>query len=113
MKEPMQKTVNSNWVGFHPKDLGKNRQIYHKMDIGRVDLEISGAADTVDQLRASYGSYLASDTTIEKAGKSAAVRIPVPVLDTQAPFDEQIDKARAGMRAAYRLYFQARLIGGV
>ena len=112
MKEPVEKTANSNWVGFHPKDLGRNRQIYHKMDIGRVDLEISGAAGMVDQLRTSCASYLAPDTTIEKAGKSAAVRIPVPVLDTLAPFEEQMDKARAGMRAAYRLYYHSRLIGG-
>lgn len=112
MKEPTEKRAGSNWAGFHPKDLGKDRWIWHKMDIGRVDLEIKGAAASVDHLRAKYGLYLASDTTIEKAGKSAAIRIPVPVLDMFAPFEEQTDKARAGMRAAYRLYYQARAIGG-
>lgn len=112
MKEPIEKTANSNWVGFHPSGIPKNRQIYHKMDIGRVDLEIAGAAASAERWQAELKHYLASDTTIVKAGKSAAVRIPVPRLDLLAPFEEQIDKARTGMRAAYRLCYQSRLIGG-
>lgn len=108
--EPRARPAGSNWVGFQPSGLAKGRRIWHKMDIGRVDLQIEGAAASVGRLRAKYASHLASDTTIEEAGKSAAIRIPVPRLDMLAPFEEQIDDARTGMRAAYRLYYQSRAI---
>ena len=112
MKEPSDKSANSNWVGFRPKGIAKDRQINHKMDLGRVDLEVGGAAALVETWRSRYASHLASDTTIEVAGKSAAIRIPVPVLRLIEPFEEQIDAVRAGLRAAFRLYYQSRFIGG-
>jgi len=63
LKDPGDRTRSSNWVGFRPKGFPKNRTINHKMDIGRVDLEIGGASVSVDELRAKYSHLLAADTT--------------------------------------------------
>lgn len=110
MKEPTKKTIDSSWISFRPSDLEKGRLIWHKMRLGRVDLELAGAAESVERLKTRYGRYLAPQAVIERAGKAAAIRITVPVLDTLAPFEEQVDKIRAGLRAACRLYYQARFI---
>jgi len=112
MKVPTPKTTASAWAGFHPKDLRKNLWIWHKMDIGRVDLEIGGAAGSVDAIRARASQFLAADTEVVKAGKSAAIRVSVPVIDPLAPFSEQIDRVRQALRAAYRLYYQSPVISG-
>ncbi|OGO28028.1 MAG: hypothetical protein A2W33_06175 [Chloroflexi bacterium RBG_16_52_11] len=112
MPMPGDKGAGSNWIGFKPNGLGKGRNIYHKMDSERVDLEIAGAAGSVEKLRSTYSSILA-DTEIVEAGKSAALRIRVPKLYHFGNFQEQIDNARAGMRAAYRLFYQSLAIKNV
>lgn len=112
MEKPGDKPAGSNWIGFHPKGSGKRRWIWHKMDVGHVDLELKGAAGKLDEFRDKYSQLFPHDTDIVKAGKSAAVRIRVPILNILGDFDEQIDKARGGMRAAYRLLYQSRAIGG-
>ena len=44
-----------------------------------------------------------SDIKVEKASKSAAVRIKVPAIDCQQTFDSQAAAAEQGMKAAVRL----------
>ncbi len=113
MERPRRRPAASLWAGFHPRALPKNCRIWHKADIGRVDLELKGAASSVEQLRRRLAPYLAADTQVVAAGKSAAVRIRVPRLDALQPFKDQLDKAREGLRAAYRLRYQAPLLEGL
>lgn len=110
MSRPRPKPASSTWLGCRPHGMPADRYIWHKMDKGRVDLEIMGAASSVEALSAAYKLLLSSDTEIAKAGKSAAVRIQVPPLDVLADFAGQIDGARAGMRAAYRLVYLSQVI---
>lgn len=110
MKEPDFKSAGSSWIGFHPKDLGKNRYLWHKMDVGRVDLEIKRAVESVEHAKATYGYIIGPDAEIIKAGKSIMVRIEVPPLDLLADFGDQLDSARLGMKAAYRLLYLSKAI---
>ena len=110
MAEPRPRPARSTWMGCRPEGMPKDRYIWHKMDLGRVDLEIKGAASQVDQMREAHQVLLLPDTDVVKAGKAAAVRVTVPILDPLADFEEQIDNARAGMRAAYRLAYLSRAI---
>jgi hypothetical protein len=112
MPQPGMKPVGSYWVGFRPRGMAKDRYIWHKTDVGRVDLELKGASSSIEPLQEMYSQYLAPDMEIAKAGKSAAIRIHVPVLDILGEFADQIDIARAGMRAVYRLVYLSRIIRG-
>jgi hypothetical protein len=82
------------------------------MDIGYVDLELAGAASSIEDLRKQFGSRLPPDTELVKAGKSAAFRVQVPILDMFSEFDKQIDGARLALKAAYRLSFMWQILGG-
>jgi hypothetical protein len=108
--EPGPRPAGSRWLGCRPQGMPQDRYIWHKMNLGRVDLEIKGAAAAVDGMRETCKDLMSTDTEIVKAGKAAAVRIQVPILDPFAEFAEQIDSARAGMRAAYRLAYLSQAI---
>ena len=110
MREPKDRPAGSTWAEFKPRGLEKGRHLRHKIEVGRVDLEIAGAGSDVVQLQARHQALLPDDTEIVAAAKSAALRIQVPVVDCLGDFDDQIDKARAGMRAAYRLLYFSRII---
>jgi len=111
MAEPGGKPARSTWISFHPKELGKNRQIWHKMEMGYVDLEIKGAGDAVDAIRSAYNALEAPDTEIVRTGKAASIRVRLTPVDALGDFHEQVDKVRAALRAAYRLLFQVRVVG--
>lgn len=110
MDMPDPKSKGSNWICFHPKNLGKNRRLWHKMDVGNVDLEIKGSDKSVNHVKAKYGHIFGQDVDVINAGKSIMIRIGVPPLDLRSDFGEQLDNARLGMKAAYRLLYLTKAI---
>jgi hypothetical protein len=112
MREPEAKPAGASWIEFRPTALGQRRRIYHKLDSAVADLQLDDAASFVESLRSNLQCLLADDTKVVQTGKSASVRIEVPHLDRFREFNEQLDKARAGLRAAYRLLFLSRAIPG-
>ena len=100
MKRPGNKPSNADWPGFKPDNLNKRFSIVHKLRRGDLDLQISGAAGSLNLLK---DHIVESDIKVEKANKSAAVRIKVPAIDCQQTFESQAAAAEQGMKAAVRL----------
>jgi len=100
MKRPGSKPSNADWPVFKPDNMTKGFSIVHKLSRGDLDLQISGAAASLNLLKEHITD---SDITVEKANKSAAVRIKVPGVDCHQSFDSQIAVVDQGMKAAVRL----------
>jgi len=100
MKRPGNKPSNADWPVFKPVNLNKRFSIVHKLSRGDLDLQISGAATVLNLLKERITDV---DISVEKANKSAAVRIKVPPIDCHQPFDSQVAAAEQGMTAAVRL----------
>ena len=49
------------------------------------------------------GSFFDEDRSLEEAGKSAAIRLKVPVLDPKRSVEEQLPKVKVALDAAGRL----------
>jgi hypothetical protein len=110
MEEPGKKSKGSNWVPFRPKNIGKGLFLWHKLDVGHAALELTGQAGNLDTLKSKYSAYIPHDIKIVQIGKSVALRIDVPILDLNLEFEEQLDKARMGLKAMYRLFYQSQII---
>lgn len=83
----------SSWPHFNVAV--DNMFIYHKAESGFVDLTIPGMGDKISQLEmtlpAVIGNLNAKGITLVKTGKSAALRIVVPVMNFTEPFERYID----------------------
>lgn len=78
------KGPNAIWPTF--KTVLKKTTILHKSAQGYVDLEFAGLAEQLNLLKNMLQPYLSMDMRVERTGKSAVVRIPVPVIDFSKPF---------------------------
>lgn len=83
----------SSWPHFNVAV--DNMFIYHKAESGFVDLTVSGMGDKISQLEmllpAVIGDLNAKGITLVKTGKSAALRIVVPVMNFTEPFERYTD----------------------
>lgn len=100
MKEPSAKGGKSGFVYFRPLTLAKGLSIVHKLPHGNVDLQFRGMGEKIALLQEHFGPHLREDMELARAGKSASIRVKVPVLNTGAAFVGQEDAARAGLLAA-------------
>lgn len=78
------KGPNAIWPTF--KTVLKRTTILHKSAQGYVDLEFAGLAEQLNLLKNILQPFLLTDMRVEKTGKSAVVRIPIPVMDFSKPF---------------------------
>lgn len=74
----------------------KGVYLSHKSEKGYIDLTFSGAWDRVNELesvlRKAIGQFENMGITLQQAGKSAALRFIVPVVDVHKPFEDQTKK---------------------
>ena len=81
--------------------------IYHKTEFGFVDLTFESCADKIVDielmLEDTLGDYLGNGFTVQRTGKSAAVRLLVPILDLHQSFEEQQKAVDAGIDAVRRM----------
>ena len=103
MPEPTAKPARAGFVYFRPLALSKRCAIVHKLRHGNVDLQLAGLAPRVPALGQRLAGVLSPAMTLAKAGKSAAVRLRVPILDTGAEFNRQTEVALGGLAAASTL----------
>lgn len=79
----------SSWPHFNVAV--DNMFIYHKAESGFVDLTVSGMGDKLAQLETMLTSVIGSladrEIALVKTGKSAALRIVVPVMNFTEPFE--------------------------
>jgi hypothetical protein len=100
MKKPTDKGSKSFWVYLKPAGLPINSSIVNKLEKGHIDLEIKNKASEIRSLRQiklDKGMYWTT------AGKSASIRINVPVIEIKKDFSIQYDKIIEGIGASKKL----------
>jgi hypothetical protein len=110
MKDPGQRGLTSTWLYFPNIYIGKGRSLIHRFENQVVELILDVPADQVGGLRAKYETMLGKGVVIEPVGKSAAIRIEVPLINIREEFEGQKGAVRKGLRAAYRLRTISRFI---
>jgi hypothetical protein len=108
-EEPGDRPSQSTWIEFRPEGLGP-RRIFHKMRAGVVDLAIEADAARAAGLASAWKAFLTGDTVVEMTGKSLAIRVTVPTLETRGDYAGQVNAARQGMKAAFRLLHLSPLL---
>lgn len=85
------KGTNASWPRYNTNI--KGLYFFHKSEFGYVDLTFENCADKIIELerllKVALGDYLSKGFTVWRTGKSAAVRLNVPVLDFHASFESQ------------------------
>ncbi len=103
MRKPDTKPATSNFINFWPLSFPSDVSLIHKVPYGRVDLQFAGMGEKLGVIQKKYGEILSQNMRIEKAGKSAAIRIEIEDIDMQVPFEESEDKVKAALKAALSL----------
>lgn len=99
------KGSNAAWPRFNTVIDGL--YMYHKTNSGYVDLTFDHCAEKTilvsEMVAECIGDYHHAGFTIHKTGKSAALRLCVPVLDMQKSFEEQITSVEECFRAIKKM----------
>jgi len=103
MKEPTIKPSGSTFIYFRPPALPRGIEICHKLTRGCVDLQLSGMGHRLNEVHTVLAHRFTADMQLSQAAKSAAIRLTVPVLDTNGLVETQIQEIRAGLDAARHL----------
>lgn len=103
MPKPGDKPSSSNFIQFKPLELAKGVQLWHKLPHGNVDLQFAGMGESLPEMQERYGALTGPNMSIERANKSAVIRLSVPVISTAAPFEQSESAARQGIDASLKL----------
>ncbi len=104
MKKPGDVPAKSGWIHYRPQGLDKRFTLRHKLQFGRVDLEMPGCGQLLDKIASDNQTLIGADIQVIQVGKAAALSIPVPEIDKTEDLDGQIESARQGAKAAIRLW---------
>ena len=108
MKRPTMKGSHSSWVVMRGADFPKGVTLNHKLTMGVVDLSFSSTeASSLSAMRTENWPKAAR---VLRTGKSAALRLAVPICDLNAPFDEQADRVHVALEAARKLAPYAQML---
>ena len=99
------KPVNSTWIIFRT-NIEKAR-IIHKTEMGFVDLEFSGLGNKINELHDYLFTKLdevkRDEVGIFKTGKSAVIRIEVPVICFKTDFEKDQAEVEKCLKAVVKL----------
>lgn len=95
------RSAGSWWAEMHPS-LPKGCTLTHKIPAGWVDLQFTGLANQVDELK-KLNPVVPHGAEFVAAKKSAMLRIRVPVMSFGDPFEAQRESAIAALSAAAKL----------
>lgn len=104
LPEPTPKPSGSSFILFRPSQLPAHVSLYHKVAYGNVDLQFAGMAGRIHELRSRYGEFIAKEMRIEKANKSAVIRIKVPPINMSDDPNANRDIMAGGIHSAQMLY---------
>lgn len=100
------KPTNGVWPHFRTNKVGVF--IYHKSNVGNVDLTYNGQANKIDEIKKflidTIGNYYEQGINVVKTGKSCAIRICVPFIVFADAFENQIEKVDEAFAAVKKLY---------
>lgn len=102
MVRPTGSAEEAAWVEFAPDEFPREVKIIHKMPQGFMDL--SFAMTPLAMIQQPYQPYIDNDMTFKENGKTAVIRITVPLIDPQEGFDKQKDLIGFSMQKAQKLY---------
>jgi hypothetical protein len=89
------------------------RHLWHKLRKGFVDLQIDGAATELENFKLRNQGLLSERLQLVPTGRSAPFRINVLPIDHHGDAAAQIDRVRAGLRAALQLATLAPVVQSV
>lgn len=96
--------ADSHFIGFRPAILSAGVSLWHKVAYGHVDLQFAGMGDKLAEMEQLYRSSLQPSMRIEKAAKSAVIRVRVEPIDmTVTAFSSAETSIRQGIQAAMLL----------
>ena len=107
MRHPESKPIGAGFIYFYDAEgvsateTKRRAFVVYKPAHGNADLQFSNMRE--ETWRKALGGLLASDMAVAQAGKSASIRIKVPVVDFGKAPDEQEDAIRQGLLASERL----------
>ena len=107
MKKYDSKPVNASFIYFRDADGVSSTETQRRAFIvykpSRENVDLQFPKMMVATLEDAVASLLEDDMTVEPAGKSASIRIKVPVVDFGLPPDDQQAAIRQGIQTAERL----------
>ena len=103
MRDPGPRLAKSRFIFFRDADIPEGLSLKHKTYHGFFDLEFSGKGGATGRMRIEYGHLLSEGMRIDRAGKSAVIRICVPSMSVARAFSEQKDAALEAWKAGRRL----------
>lgn len=93
--------ADSHFVRFRPAILAPNVSLWHKVAYGHVDLQFAGMGDKLSDMEQLYRQSLLPSMRIERAAKSAVIRVRVDPVDmTTAAFPTCEASIRKGIETA-------------
>lgn len=96
--------ADSHFIRFRSALLPASVSLWHKVAYGHVDLQFAGMGDRLAEMERFYRSSLLPSMRIEKAAKSAVIRVRVEPIDmTTAAFSRSETSVRQGIEAAVLL----------
>ena len=89
---------------FHPARLPNGVDLVHQLTAGFVKAFFNGRIDDLDAITGKYASVLPPTASIESAGKSVAIVIPVAKIDPiNVSFSEQQESVSQALSGLSRL----------
>lgn len=99
------KGANATWPRFNTVIDGL--YMYHKTETGYVDLTFDGCSERIVELEKiltdTVGDYIRKGFTVQRTGKSAAIRVLVPILDLHRSFAAQMEDVEKCFEAVRKL----------
>jgi hypothetical protein len=96
--------AGSTWVTFKPHDYARNASLSHQLTGGYVKLFLADEAKQFEKWLTRIEPHLEDGMTLEPAGKSVGLAVPVPMLDPlKRSVADQIAEVREGLAAAARI----------
>jgi hypothetical protein len=103
MDRPSPKLAGSGFVYFRPQGLPAGVKLVHKLADGFIDVQFAGMGDRIIDLHRLYDTCMPAAARIERAYKSAVIRVDVPRLNANLVFQEQSEAVSACLVSARRL----------
>ena len=103
MPEPGPKPAGSTFIYFLDADIPDGLSLVHKLHKGFFDLQFAGRGGDTAKMGIEYGHLLSEGMRIDRAEKSAVIRICVPSMSVARAFAEQKDAAFEAWKEGRRL----------
>ena len=103
LKKPGSKPSHSSFIYFLPPSLPPHVDLYHKVVYGHVDLQFGGMGMRTAEIQHELGAHLSPEMSIERASKSAVVRVRVPHIDMTEDLLALEERMTRGIRVVQTL----------